>query len=111
MANQNENSAAVRRSAPSSIADTIVAPDRDTPGIIAAHWKMPMPKYIGSENLVTSWYFGLSGIESIQNNTPAPRISVTQTIQGLNKTVLMKSCASAPTTAAGRNAINTPMTN
>ena len=49
MASQNENSAAERRSAPSSMAATMVAPARDTPGIMAAHWTMPMPRYIGSE--------------------------------------------------------------
>ena len=54
MASQNENSAAVRRSEPSSIADTMVAPERDTPGIIARHWKTPTRKYIGIEYSVTA---------------------------------------------------------
>ena len=39
-----------------------------------------------------------------------PTISVKQTIQTLNSIALMKSWASAPTIAAGRNAISTPMT-
>ena len=34
IASQNENSAAERRSAPSSMAATMVAPERETPGII-----------------------------------------------------------------------------
>ena len=42
IARKNENSAADRLSAPSSIAETMVAPERDTPGIIARHWQMPM---------------------------------------------------------------------
>ena len=35
IASQNENSAAERWSAPSSMAPTMVAPERDTPGIMA----------------------------------------------------------------------------
>ena len=54
IASQNENSAAERLSAPSSIAETIVAPERDTPGIIARHCATPIAKYIGSEYLVAS---------------------------------------------------------
>jgi hypothetical protein len=27
---------------PSSIAETMVAPERDTPGIMATHWQMPI---------------------------------------------------------------------
>ena len=54
MASQNENSAAARRSAPNSIAETMVAPERETPGIIEAHWAMPMIRYVGKLNVVTS---------------------------------------------------------
>ena len=42
MARKNENSAAARLSAPSSIAPTMVAPERDTPGIMARHWNSPI---------------------------------------------------------------------
>ena len=55
IASQNENSAAERRSAPSSMAPTMVAPERDTPGIIETHCTRPMMKYIGSVNVVASW--------------------------------------------------------
>ena len=55
MASQNENSAAERRSAPSSMAATMVAPERETPGIMDTHCAKPMTKYIGSENFVASW--------------------------------------------------------
>ena len=54
IASQNENSAAERRSAPNSMAPTMVAPERDTPGTMARHWQTPMAKYIGSENAVDS---------------------------------------------------------
>ncbi len=47
MARKNENSAAARFDAPNSIiAPTIVAPERDTPGIIAMHWKKPIFRHI-----------------------------------------------------------------
>ena len=55
IASQNENSAAERRSAPNNMALTMVAPARDTPGIMDRHWQTPMPKYIGSVNSVDSW--------------------------------------------------------
>ena len=55
IASQNENSAAERRSAPNSMALTMVAPARDTPGIMEKHWQTPMPKYIGSVKPVASW--------------------------------------------------------
>ena len=54
MASQNENSAAERRSAPSSMAATMVAPERETPGIMDRHCAKPIPKYIGRENFVAS---------------------------------------------------------
>ena len=44
IARKNENSAEARLSAPSSIAPTMVEPDRDTPGIIARHWHNPILK-------------------------------------------------------------------
>ncbi|MNY18897.1 hypothetical protein D3C86_1523060 [compost metagenome] len=44
IARKNENSAAERLSVPISSEPTIVAPDRDVPGIIARHWKRPILK-------------------------------------------------------------------
>ena len=55
MARKNENSAAARLSAPISIAPTMVAPERDTPGIMARHWKRPIFRYIGRGNRVASF--------------------------------------------------------
>ena len=43
IARKNENSAAAGRSSPISMPPTIVAPDRDTPGISASVWQTPMP--------------------------------------------------------------------
>ncbi len=42
MARKKENSAAERLSAPSSSEPTMVAPERDVPGISARHWNRPM---------------------------------------------------------------------
>ena len=47
IASQKENSVAARLSAPNSMAPTIVAPERDTPGIMERHWTKPIPRYIG----------------------------------------------------------------
>ena len=44
MARKKENSAAARLSLPSSIAPTMVAPERDTPGISDSVWNRPMPR-------------------------------------------------------------------
>ena len=59
IARKNENSAAARLSAPSSIAATMMAPERDTPGIMAKHCAMPIHRYISSGNLVASSSCGL----------------------------------------------------
>ena len=112
IARKNENSAAERLSVPSSSAPTIVAPDRDTPGIIAKHWQTPIASAIRGGKSIASWYFGLSGNRSTMSRMMPPMISVEQISNGLsNSTVLMKSCASTPITTAGRNASNTAMTN
>ena len=54
IARKNENSAAARLSAPSSIAATMLAPERDTPGIIARHCAIPIHRYVSSGNFVAS---------------------------------------------------------
>ncbi len=41
---KNENSAAVLRDMPSSIAPRIVEPEREVPGIIASIWNTPIIK-------------------------------------------------------------------
>jgi hypothetical protein len=42
IASRKENSTIVRRGTPMSEPPTIVAADRDTPGIMATHWKRPI---------------------------------------------------------------------
>ena len=51
IARKNENSAAERLSAPSSIPETMVVPERETPGIIARHCASPMIRYIAEREL------------------------------------------------------------
>src|SRR3970282_1183154 len=101
---QNENSAAERRSAPNSMAPTMVAPERDTPGIMETHWAMPMTKYIGSENSVDSKWRGLRFMRSTHSRKKPPRMNMMQTMRTSNSFALTKPPNSAPITAAGRKA-------
>ncbi len=48
MARKKENSAAERLSVPISSAPTIVAPDREVPGISARHWNRPILRHSDS---------------------------------------------------------------
>src|SRR5262249_26458963 len=89
---------------------TMVAPERETPGIMDTHCAKPMTKKIGSENFVASWQRVSRSIRATHCRIAPPTIRLKQTIQTLNTTDLMTSWASAPPTAAGRNAISTPRT-
>jgi len=63
-----------------------------------------MPKYIRQRELRDVVGRGLRSSRSIHSRTPPPAMNMMQISQTLNSTDLMKSCANAPTTAAGRNA-------
>ena len=67
-------------------------------------------KYIGIVNVGDVGVARLEIEQSIQSSTAPPAISVKQISHSLNSTALMKSCASAPTIAAGRNDSRTPNT-
>ena len=110
MARKNENSAAARLSAPSSIAPTMVAPERETPGTMARHWKSPILQVHEQRKArrVVVRRLELQVVDHQQHE--AARDQGVQTSQGLNSTSLMKPCSPAPITAAGRNARSTPMT-
>ena len=110
MARKNEKSAAARLLAPISIAPTIVAPDRETPGTMARHWKSPILTAMGIENCMTSSFAPSSLRSSTTSSTRPPAISAKQTISGLNSTPLMKSRAKKPTIIAGTKATSTAMT-
>ncbi len=61
---------------------------------------------------MTSKWTGLSRIRSTASRMTPPTISTTQISAGVSKsTVLMKSCATAPMTAAGRKPIRIETTN
>ena len=110
IARKNENSADDRLSAPSSIAATMLAPERDTPGIIATHCAMPIHRYISSGNRVASNSRGLRSSWSTHSRIAPPAISVKHTTHGLKRYSLMYLPPSRPMITAGRNASRTPMT-
>src|ERR1051326_7110545 len=58
MARKNENSVATARSRPSASPPMIVAPDRDTPGMIAMAWQTPTPNAFETGVLSTWWTVG-----------------------------------------------------
>ena len=68
----------------------MVAPERDTPGIIARHWAEPDVQ-IGQQRELRSRRdsAGLSFSRSTHSSTAPPTISIVQTIQTLNSTPLM----------------------
>ncbi len=91
IASQNENSAAERRSAPNSIAPTMVAPARDTPGIIDTHLEQADAEIHPATEI--RWRRNASPAQlsrSTHSSTKPPRISMTQTIHTSNSTALMK---------------------
>ena len=95
MARKNENSAAERLSVPSSMAPTMVAPERDTPGIMARHWMRPILKASdGRDSPSRRCSARASCMRSTSTSTMPPTISMTAISIGVsNSTVLMKSCA------------------
>ena len=110
MARKNENSAAAFLSTPSSRPPTIVAPLRDTPGMIDRHCHRPMPSAVFHDSFMESSVRSRCSRVSTPSLTtrlrpmvPAsdqrsstiraipPTISVTQTMVVLNSTPLMNS--------------------
>ena len=92
MARKKLNSAAARLSTPSSTPPTMVAPERDTPGIIDTHCISPTPSAVFSGSFMASSCRG-AGLQRSSASRPKPPISSDQQmISGLaNSTVLMKS--------------------
>jgi hypothetical protein len=54
MAMKKLNSAAARRSTPSSIEPTMVEPERDTPGTSDKHWNRPIDQHLFSGSAMPS---------------------------------------------------------
>ena len=101
-ARKNENSAAAFRVSFCAIPPTMVAMERDTPGIIEIHWKSPMMKARFSVIWVFSFPFP-NILSQNSMNTP-PTISMTATTVTLSSISSMKSLKSRPRTAAGMKA-------
>ena len=85
MARKNENSAAALRSSPSSTPPMIVAPARDTPGIIETVWQRPMPSAVAGGTSAVSWKRGRCAMRSISRMITPPTSSATATTQGENR--------------------------
>ena len=86
----------------------MVAPERDTPGIIDSTWKRPMPSARGSGSCMASWNFAGGLQRSSAISTTPPTISDQQMMAGLsNRNSLMKSCRARPSTTAGMKATST----
>ena len=74
----------------------IVAPERETPGIIATAWQRPICSAVAAGSRSTAWWRGSGRMRSISRMAKPPRTSVVTTTQGLNSTLLMKPWANAP---------------
>jgi hypothetical protein len=88
-ARKNENSVADARLTPNTIAPMIVAPARETPGIIDTHWASPIlsarPGVIES----TSCTVGRGRQRSMARIAKPPSTSAIATTSGENSTLLM----------------------
>ena len=111
IARKNENSAAARLLAPSSIAPTMVEPERETPGIIARHWTRPIFRYIDSGKFVASSCFTSSSSSSTTISTRPPAISDAADQDGVEQHALDEAMQPARRSAppAGRRS-STPST-
>ena len=89
MASTKENSAAVRRSTPISSAVMMVAPDRDVPGIMASAWPSPTSTAARGPISGTLWMLGAGRSFSMAIMAMPPRMSATETTQGLNSSVVI----------------------
>ena len=103
-AKKNENSAAALRVNPCDIPPTIVAIERDTPGIMEIHWNKPTIKARFSVKGVDSLPL-LNILSQKSINTP-PITSITATTTTLSSIASIASLKSNPKTAAGMNATN-----
>ncbi len=100
--------AAARLLDPIRSAPTMVAPERETPGIIARHWMNPIASAIGSGKRSASAWRGRSGNRSTIRRMTPPDDEHRRDQRGFRTaTCLMMSCARTPITIAGRKARST----
>ena len=109
IARKKENSAAERLSTLSSNAPVIVAPERDTPGIKATTWQIPILKQSESGNFSILLCIGTNFSLSTNNKISPPISKVEQIKVGDSKrTFFINPCINAPIVAAGIVAIISP---
>ena len=101
-ARKKENSAAALRVRPCDMPPTMVAMERDTPGIMEMHWNRPTMKARFSVNGVSS--LPLLKILSQKSMKMPPSTSITATTPTLSSMASMASLNSSPRTAAGMKA-------
>ena len=103
IARKNVNSAATPRDTPSAKAPTIVAPDRDVPGIIAIIWKTPIRRTVGTDNWDSFVTLGslFALIFSMTMNKIPYRISINATTYALLIFASIQSFNNSPTIIAG----------
>lgn len=103
-ARKKENSAAFFRVSFCAIPPTIVAMERDTPGIIEIHWNNPIKKALFSVKTVFS--LPLPKILSQNSINIPPAINMTATTVTLSSIASIMSLKRSPNTAAGIKATN-----
>jgi hypothetical protein len=104
MARKNENSAAALRSTPIISAPMMVAPERETPGTMAMHCMKPMASAVLARMPSVLVMVGAGLMRSMTRMAMPPTMRAMATTLGLNKAVLMMSCAKKPMAMAGKNA-------
>ena len=115
IAKKNENSVATARGKPNSIPPIIVAPEREVPGINAAHWARPIFRAsmgVSSSTLLI-FFILLDRVcrYSAQKIMNAPTIKALATGTGENKYALMYLPNRSPKPIAGTQAMTTCNTN
>ena len=109
IARKNVNSAATYRDVPSKSAPTIVAPERDVPGISESTCHPPMSNAVchdSCDSFVTFGIFPLFQFSTTMNKIPY-RINIADIISGLCKCASIQSSNRIPITPAGIHATMT----
>ena len=101
-ARKKENSAAVLRFSRCAIPPTMVAIERETPGIMAIHWKKPIASAFFS--LIACDSAGWLNSLSTNSMKMPPTTSMVATTHTFSSSSSIRSPQASPMTAAGRKA-------
>ena len=93
MARKNENSAEAARSTRKTRAPMMVAPERDTPGIMARHWQKPTNSAVFESMSSTDLMRGRCAKRSMIRMAMPPTMNATATTIGLSSSALMYLCS------------------